>query len=67
MLRFEKVRESWELGGCEVELDELPELGLFVEIEAEAMDAIQTVRAQLGLTERPLVKEGYAEMMGKRK
>lgn len=66
ILSFEKVRESWELGGCEVELDELPQLGRFVEIEGEAIEAINRVREQLGLQDHPLVKEGYAEMMSKR-
>ena len=30
VLRFEKRRETWTLDGCEVVLDELPRLGLFV-------------------------------------
>src|SRR6185436_13595210 len=30
---FEKLRETWRLGGCLVELDELPRLGDFVEVE----------------------------------
>lgn len=67
MLSFEKIRESWELGGCEVELDELPELGWFVEIEGEELAAIQKVKELLGLKDLPPVKEGYAEMMGKKK
>src|SRR5690242_10767962 len=33
MLSFEKRRESWKLNECTVELDELPRLGFFVEIE----------------------------------
>jgi len=64
ILRFEKVRESWTLGGCEVELDELPELGRFVEIEGDTIEAIQEVRKTLSLQNHPLIKEGYAEMMG---
>ena len=33
VLTFEKRRQSWQLGGCKVELDELPLLGSFVEVE----------------------------------
>jgi len=33
ILSFEKRRESWKLGGCHVELDELPHLGTYVEID----------------------------------
>ena len=60
---FEKRRESWaiqpsgELGGsqaaqlhaCRVELDELPELGCFVEIEGPDERAVLSVRRRLGL------------------
>src|SRR3954453_5141750 len=33
VLTFQKRRESWMLDGCHVELDELPYIGVFVEIE----------------------------------
>jgi len=33
VLSFQKKRESWEFDGCKIELDELPHLGLFLEIE----------------------------------
>src|SRR5687767_8735008 len=32
-MSFEKRRETWELGGCKVELDEVPVLGRFIEVE----------------------------------
>src|SRR5690606_38713671 len=35
-LTFEKRRERWELDGCGVELDELPRIGSFVEIEGSS-------------------------------
>jgi adenylate cyclase class IV len=48
-VRFRKRRESWRLGECLVELDELPHLGCFVEIEGPDEWAIQRVRESLGL------------------
>ena len=33
VLRFQKRRESWRLDNCRVELDEVPRLGRFVEID----------------------------------
>jgi adenylate cyclase, class 2 len=61
-LTFEKRRESWELGGCAVELDELPHLGPFVEIEG-ADEAIARVSQMLGLAERPTEKNTYSTLL----
>lgn len=63
VLLFEKRRQSWELGGCKVELDELPHLGCFVEIEGQSEKAIQRVQEQLGLGHRPIVKTAYVGLM----
>lgn len=63
ILSFEKRRESWRLGGCKVELDELPHLGVFVEIEGPREDAVMQVRETLELTNRPLVKASYIAML----
>lgn len=62
-LSFEKRRESWKLGGCKVELDELPYLGSFVEIEGPAEDPVLAVREQLGLSDRPIVKSSYISLL----
>ncbi len=62
-LCFEKRRESWELDGCHVELDELPRLGRFVEIEGRDPAAVLRVRAALGLAGRPLIKVTYVAMV----
>src|SRR5687768_3995745 len=56
MLSFEKRRESWKLGGCKVELDELPYIGSFVEVEGPGEQPVLAVREQLGLGDRPMVK-----------
>jgi adenylate cyclase, class 2 len=62
-LMFEKRRQTWHLGGCEVVLDELPELGHFLEIEGPGEQAIEQVRGLLGLAELPAISEGYAEIV----
>ena len=64
-LSFEKRRETWRFGGCTVELDELPHLGTFVEIEGPDEPAVMRVRETLGLANEPLVPIGYATMVAK--
>ena len=44
---YEKRRESWSLSGCRIELDELPALGVFVEVEGPNEPAIREVLATL--------------------
>jgi adenylate cyclase class 2 len=63
MVRFEKRRESWRLGGCLVELDELPRLGCFVEIEGPDDAAIERTRESLGLSVVRLVQQSYAGLI----
>ncbi|HZL34867.1 MAG TPA: class IV adenylate cyclase [Tepidisphaeraceae bacterium] len=63
MLSFEKRRESWELDGCRVELDEVPFLGTFVEVEGPDDAAVLRVRQTLHLGDRPLIKYGYVALL----
>ena len=63
MLSFEKRRESWKLGGCKIELDELPYLGSFVEVEGPSDEAVLGVRAQIGLVDRPIVRSSYIALL----
>jgi adenylate cyclase, class 2 len=62
-LTFEKRRETWTLGGCEIALDELPRLGTFVEIEGPGEEAIEAVRESLGLSQVPMISRGYISML----
>ncbi|MFH1748794.1 MAG: class IV adenylate cyclase [Planctomycetota bacterium] len=62
VIRYEKRRETWRLGDCEVVLDELPRLGWFVEIEGPTTDAIQSVRQRLNLADTPVVAETYVHL-----
>ena len=62
-LRFEKNRESWKLGDCKVELDDLPKLGRFVEIEGPDEARVLEVRGLLGLGSEPMIHESYAALL----
>ena len=56
----------WDMGDCEVVLDELPEgLGSFVEIEGPGEEAIVKVREKLGLGEAVVETSGYAVLVAK--
>ena len=63
ILRYEKNRESWSCGTCRVELDEPPQLGLFVEIEGPSEADIQTVQRELGLGDIPHTRASYERML----
>ena len=62
-LIVEKKRRVWQLGDCEVALDELPLLGDFVEIEGPDEETIATVQKSLGLTDLPHITESYASLI----
>jgi adenylate cyclase class 2 len=62
-LSFEKKRESWKLDGCHVELDEVPHLGCFVEIEGPDEKSIAALQQKLGLDGLPAVKTSYIALL----
>jgi adenylate cyclase, class 2 len=62
-LSFQKRRESWRLGRCRVELDELPRLGSFVEIEGPDDRSVMRTRKRLGLEGRPMIFTSYIAML----
>jgi adenylate cyclase class 2 len=62
-LLYEKRRESWRMSKCLIELDELPALGRFVEIEGPDDDTIDAARRQLGLADAAHVPQGYVAMV----
>jgi predicted adenylyl cyclase CyaB len=63
VLAFEKRRQIWQLGECEVALDSLPLLGNFVEIEGPDDEKIADVQRKLGLSDLPHIKDSYAYLM----
>ena len=60
---IEKKRRLWQLGDCEIALDELPLLGCFVEIEGPDDEKISDVQKSLGLTNLPHIAKSYALLM----
>jgi len=60
---YEKHREKWRLGPCVVSLDELPQLGHFVEVEGPSEQAVAEALRQLGLEDRPMIGNSYLHMV----
>ena len=60
---FEKVRDSWQLANCKIELDTLPHFGRFLEIEGPSEKAVRAVQKKLDLLDLPSVKPSYATMI----
>jgi len=63
VMSFQKKRQSWKLKNCRVELDELPQLGVYVEIEGPSEDAVLKIRESLSLHDRGLVKASYVALL----
>ncbi len=63
VLCFEKRRETWRLNDCLVELDELPHLGFFVEIEGPEAEAVHRTQELLGLGDLVHVRDSYVAML----
>jgi adenylate cyclase class 2 len=62
-ISFEKRRESWRLLDCKVELDEMPYLGTFVEIEGPGEEKVMSARKALGLSNEPMIKTAYVALL----
>lgn len=62
-LVFQKKRKLWQLGDCEIALDQLPLLGGFVEIEGPNEGRITEVQAELELSGLVHIKQSYALLM----
>ena len=60
---YEKRRESWSLGDCGVELDEVPLLGRFVEVEGSDPGCVRETLDALGLANRPTIRRGYVGLL----
>lgn len=63
---IEKKRDVWLYGGCEVCLDELPLLGLFIEVEGENEEDIFSVLEALSLSDLKHIDSGYAGLACKK-
>lgn len=63
VLEYQKRRESWHLDKCKVQLDQLPKLGYFVEIEGPNEKAISNMMDKLHLTSVEQESKTYLEMV----
>lgn len=63
VLSFQKKRESWGLEGCHVELDEIPHLGCFVEIEGASETIITDLQRKLGLEGIASIRKSYIGLL----
>lgn len=63
VLTIEKKRRIWQIGECEVALDELPLLGEFVEIEGPDEEKIADIQKSLQLSDLPHIPQSYASLM----
>jgi predicted adenylyl cyclase CyaB len=59
----EKERRFWRFGSCEVLLDDLSQLGAFVEIEGPCADEIERVQKALQLDHLTHIHESYASLI----
>ena len=62
LLTVQKRRAVFKLGRCEIELDELPLIGRFVEIEGHSEDQVQSAARRLGL-QGPSIITSYVHMI----
>jgi adenylate cyclase class 2 len=63
----DKTRRVWKQGGCLVGLDDVVELGTFVEIEGPDDQAIAAVQKALGLDRLSHIPKSYAHMLAARR
>ena len=63
VLTFEKQRTRYLLDGCRVEIDTLPYLGTFVEIEGGTDEDVTALQDKLGLGDEPLIRASYIAML----
>ncbi len=60
--RQEKYRETWHLGGCEVEIDTWPELEPYIEIEGPSEALVQGVAEKLEFNWENKITTSVAEI-----
>ncbi|MEK6676007.1 MAG: class IV adenylate cyclase [Planctomycetota bacterium] len=63
VLDYDKHRESWLFSNCQIELDQPPHIGLFVEIEGPDVETIGRAQRALGLSDSEYVRESYVRLL----
>lgn len=66
VIEYAKRRERWRLDECHIELDDVPLLGKFVEIEGPDEQSIQQVQERIGLADEPHIDRSYVSMLSQR-
>jgi predicted adenylyl cyclase CyaB len=62
---FEKKRRSYLLDRCLVEIDEIPKLGFYCEVEGDSKRQIEQVLARIGFAGAKLITSGYGSLVRK--
>lgn len=62
---LEKEREVWKLGALEIVLDDVKDLGIFLELEGPE-EEIEAAIIKLGLEKEPRIVEHYGQLIEKR-
>jgi len=62
-ISFEKLRQKWRFGNCLIEVDTVPYLGTFVEIEGPSDEVVLQVRDQLKLSDQPMIRNSYIGLL----
>ncbi len=60
---FQKRRESFGMSAARIELDELPRLGFFLEIEADDEETVNAARQAICLENEPTITKTYIELV----
>ncbi len=63
VLTFEKERTRYLLGDCRVEIDTLPYLGTFIEIEGDRDQQVHDILERLDLVGQPIIRASYIAML----
>ena len=65
VLRFGKRRESWQFNDCQIELDQLPHLGCYVEIEGPNEAQVREVTKVLDMNDKQHIPSSYIALLVK--
>jgi len=62
-VRFEKRRETWTFDDATIELDDVPHLGTYVEIEGRDEDHVRRVQEAVGLNQHTTEPQSYITLL----
>ena len=66
-LTVEKTRELWQYKNCDIALDQVKDIGNYVEIEGPDETVIMQIKRELALTEYPHIQQSYASLLAKQR